>query len=253
MDLGECTLYIVHCTCNSIHIMMMWWFDALYKVTSNSFQQLWRSHLLNCIVYRYFADSYLWRVYVWVCLFFAFFLAVAAAFHILFVDKFMACLHEQDTHCDWRAKINTKRYLATFIAAQWNRLICFYLALSLSFSSIHSHRPIPLQLHSCTDIAPFMATWCKNHLLFSNDIHSVDKFESLDFSQHTIHIDFVHQPPVVHLYQQQRKAITTMVRPKAISFAGNLPIYFESLHSNQTNFRQIAHNSSSICFIFDRQ
>lgn len=71
-----------------------------------------------------------------------FFLAVAAAFHTLFVDKFMACLHEQDTHCDWRAKINTKRYLATFIAAQWNRLICFYLALSLflfhSFPSANS-------------------------------------------------------------------------------------------------------------------
>lgn len=79
-------------------------------------------------------------MYVFVYFLLFVFLVVAAAFHILFVDKFMACLHEQDTHCDWRVKINTKRYLATFITAQWNRLICFYLALSLlnSFPSANS-------------------------------------------------------------------------------------------------------------------
>lgn len=181
--------------------MMMWWFDALYKVTSNSFQQLWRSHLLNCIVYRYFAIV----IY-----------GVAAAAAVVVARcRFFFCSHfcwliilmvwlvgwfvgEQDTHCEWRAKINTKQSLATYhyatrffyfhchrtetVCSSFHSIIHFtshFFIVQFDYRLTFLHGISHQSMHGCRNSMPNDSS-----IIFTESnvcaMRSVDKFDSLD-------------------------------------------------------------------------
>lgn len=184
-----------------VHIMMMWWFDALYKVTSNSFQQLWRLHLVNCIVYRYSAIV-IYDVYEFVWFFFIphFCCCFLTFCRYLYIYSLFACFVSK-TRIVIDVLKSTPSYLATFIDAvcsQWNHT---HFSRSLVARFDYGYVLARISHHS----------WCimqkpRSPIIIPMDIHSVDKFDSLDFRHNAwIWFDFVHQPPVVHPYRDNKR------------------------------------------------
>lgn len=160
---------------------------------------------LHCL--PLFRDSYLWRV--WVCsVFFLFHIFVvvfllSADIYIYIYIFIIRMLHEQDMHHDWRAKINTK------LSGHLYRRGVFAM-------ESHTHTHFSRSLVARFDYGYVLArishhSWCimqkpRSSIIIRMDIHSVDKFDSLDFRHNAwIWFDFVHQPPVVHPYRDNKR------------------------------------------------